>query len=153
VLRSLPGLGSAVFARYGSVHRNTYLNAPRQLGPTLELRARPGLFVAGQMAGVEGYVESAALGGLAGIFAAAAMRGEAAPRPPATTAHAALLRHLGEADPEHFQPMNANWGLFPPLDPAEPLAGGFRSRRGARNHALAARALRDLGPWLAETAA
>jgi methylenetetrahydrofolate--tRNA-(uracil-5-)-methyltransferase len=116
VLRSLPGLGDAVFARYGSVHRNTYLNAPRQLAPTLELRARPGLFVAGQMAGVEGYLESAALGGLAGIFAAAAVQGRPTPFPPSTTAHAALLRHLGEADPDRFQPMNVNWGLFPPLD-------------------------------------
>jgi methylenetetrahydrofolate--tRNA-(uracil-5-)-methyltransferase len=153
VLRGLPGLGRAVFARYGSVHRNTYLNAPRLLGPTLELRARPGLFVAGQMAGVEGYVESAALGGLAGLFAAASLRGEPVRRPPPTTAHAALLRHLGEADPARFQPMNVNWGLFPGLDPAEPLPGGFRSRRAARNHALAARALRDLAPWLEAIAA
>ena len=145
VFRSLPGLGKAVFARYGSVHRNTYLNAPRRLTETLELRARPGVFVAGQMAGVEGYVESAALGGLSGLFAAAATRGETVAAPPATTAHAALLRHLGEADPEHFQPMNVNWGLFPPLAEAP-------RKRSERNHALAARALADLSPWLERVA-
>jgi methylenetetrahydrofolate--tRNA-(uracil-5-)-methyltransferase len=144
VFRSLPGLGQAVFARYGSVHRNTYLNAPRRLTATLELRARPGVFVAGQMAGVEGYVESAALGGLAGLFAASAARGESAPLPPASTAHAALLRHLGEADPDHFQPMNVNWGLFPALEQSP-------RKRPLRNQALAARALADLAPWLAQT--
>ena len=145
VFRSLPGLGQAVFARYGSVHRNTYLNAPRRLTATLELRARPGVFVAGQMAGVEGYVESAALGGLAGLFAAAAVRGASAPLPPASTAHAALLRHLGEADPAHFQPMNVNWGLFPPLEQPP-------RKRLERNQALAARALVDLAPWLDQVA-
>ncbi|RIL05237.1 MAG: methylenetetrahydrofolate--tRNA-(uracil(54)-C(5))-methyltransferase (FADH(2)-oxidizing) TrmFO [Proteobacteria bacterium] len=152
VFRALPGLGGAVFARYGSVHRNTYLNAPRQLTATLELRGRAGLYVAGQMAGVEGYVESAALGGLAGRFAAAAVRGAPVAPPPATTAHAALLRHLCEADPAHFQPMNVNWGLFPPLDaePAAPQRGADRrkaSRRALRNAALAARALHDLASW------
>jgi methylenetetrahydrofolate--tRNA-(uracil-5-)-methyltransferase len=154
VLRSLPGLEKAVFARYGSVHRNTHLNAPRLLAPTLELRVRPGVFVAGQMAGVEGYVESAAVGLLAGVFVAAAARGRQAPFPPATTAHAALLRHLGEADPARFQPMNVNWGLFPeiatpPRDPERPKL----SRRVLRNEGLAARALADLGPWIAEIAA
>jgi len=160
VLRSLPGLRDAVFARYGSVHRNTYVNAPRQLGPTLELLARPGLFVAGQMAGVEGYVESAALGGLAGLFAVASLRGEPAPFPPESTAHAAILRHLREGDPEHFQPMNVNWGLFPPLDPSDARGskpddpvrrtGRFPkpTRRALRNEALGERALRDLAPWL-----
>jgi methylenetetrahydrofolate--tRNA-(uracil-5-)-methyltransferase len=153
VFRALPGLGGAVFARYGSVHRNTYLNAPRRLGPTLELQGRPGLWIAGQLAGVEGYVESAALGGLAGRFAAAAVRGAPLAPPPATTAHAALLRHLGEADPAHFQPMNVNWGLFPPVEaadvePAAPRGDGRKpSRRALRNAALAARALRDLAAW------
>jgi methylenetetrahydrofolate--tRNA-(uracil-5-)-methyltransferase len=149
VLRSLPGLGQAVFARYGSAHRNTHLNAPRQLGPALALRARPNLLVAGQMAGVEGYVESAALGLLAGLFAAAAHAGREAPLPPPTTAHAALLRHLSESDPARFQPSNVHWGLVPPIetpprDPARPHLG----RRALRNEALAARALADLGPWL-----
>ncbi len=144
ILRSLPGLGAAVFARYGSVHRNTYVNAPKKLGPTLEAHARPGLRVTGQLAGVEGYVESAALGLLAGVFAAFAARGESPPLPPETTAHAALLRHLREADPRHFQPMNVNYGLVPPL------AGETRrlSKR-EKNQRLAERALEDLTPFAA----
>jgi methylenetetrahydrofolate--tRNA-(uracil-5-)-methyltransferase len=152
VFRMLPGLGEAVFARYGSVHRNTYLNAPRQLGPTLELRERPALRVAGQMAGVEGYVESAALGGLAGLFAVASARGETPKLPPETTAHAALLRHLRDADPRHFQPMNVNWGLFPAIGAlsvaVEPGGRQRREKRPERNARLAQRALVDLEPWL-----
>jgi methylenetetrahydrofolate--tRNA-(uracil-5-)-methyltransferase len=150
VFRTLPGLGGAVFARYGSVHRNTYLNAPRQLAPDLQLRGRPGVRVAGQMAGVEGYVESAALGGLAGLFAAAEARGEAPPLPPETSAHGALLRHLRDADPRHFQPMNVNWGLFPALAPP---SGAKREKRPERNARLAERALADLVPWLATVGA
>jgi methylenetetrahydrofolate--tRNA-(uracil-5-)-methyltransferase len=145
ILRTLPGLREAVFARYGSVHRNTYLNAPVCLGPALELRGRPGLHVAGQLAGVEGYVESAALGLLAGVFAAAAFRGEPPVPPPPTTAHGALLRHLREGDPGRFQPMNVNFGLFPELVPAP------RDRR-ERNRALAERALADLGRFAAQVA-
>lgn len=142
VLRSLPGLSEAVFARYGSVHRNTYLNAPRHLGPDLRLRERPWIFVAGQMAGVEGYVESSALGYLAGVNAAAAARGAAAPPPPATTAHGALLRYLSEADPRRFQPMNVNYGLFPPVEGLP-----RRTKKGERNRRLAERALADLARW------
>jgi methylenetetrahydrofolate--tRNA-(uracil-5-)-methyltransferase len=156
VFRSLPGLGQAVFARYGSVHRNTYVNAPRRLSPLLETHVRPGLHVAGQMAGVEGYVESAALGLLAGVFVAFLERGETPPVPPATTAHGALLRHLQEADPRHFQPMNVNWGLFAPLAEAEGGApGGRRPRLAKREKAerLVARALADLGPFAAACAA
>jgi len=136
VLRSLPGLDQAVFARFGSVHRNTYLNAPRHLGGLLEARARPGLFVAGQMAGVEGYVESAALGWLAGLAATFRARGLPAPEPAETTAHGALLQHLRRAEPTGFQPMNVNFGLFPPL-PDLPR----RMRRQERNRLLAERAL------------
>jgi methylenetetrahydrofolate--tRNA-(uracil-5-)-methyltransferase len=147
VLRALPGLAQAVFARHGSVHRNTYLNAPRQLLPSLELRARPGLYVAGQLAGVEGYVESAALGLLAGIHAACALRGEPPPAPPPTTAHGALLRHLVDSDPRHFQPMNATYGLFPPL------AGARRLARRERHERLARRALADLAPFAERCAA
>jgi len=117
VFRALPGLGEAVFARYGSVHRNTYVNAPKRLTPTLELRSRPGLYLAGQMAGVEGYVESAALGLIAGINASAAAHGEDPVAPPRETAHGALLAHLMDSSPKHFQPMNVNFGLFPPLEP------------------------------------
>jgi methylenetetrahydrofolate--tRNA-(uracil-5-)-methyltransferase len=142
ILRSLPGLGEAVFARYGSVHRNTYVNAPLRLTPDLQLRARPGLRLAGQMAGVEGYVESAALGLLAGVFAAFEARGEAAPLPPETTAHGALLHYLQAADPKHFQPMNVNYGLFAPL---EGLA--HRVPKREKNERLAQRALAALEPW------
>jgi methylenetetrahydrofolate--tRNA-(uracil-5-)-methyltransferase len=142
VFRGLPGLADAVFARYGSVHRNTYLNAPTKLDPHLALRALPGVHVAGQLAGVEGYVESAALGLLAGVFASFLEHGLEPPRPAATTAHGALLRHLGDADPGRFQPMNVNYGLFPPL--AAPGAPARRLRKPEKNAALAARALDDL---------
>jgi len=147
VLRTLPGLEKAVFARFGSVHRNTYLNAPRQLGPDLQLRARPGAFVAGQMAGVEGYVESAALGFLAGIHAACAMRGERAPEPDPRTAHGALLRHLQDAPAKGFQPMNVNFGLFPPLDDVPP---GTKKRE--RNERMSMRGLAALEPYRAALA-
>jgi len=142
ILRSLPGMGEAVFARYGSVHRNTYINAPTQLGPYLELRARAGVYLAGQMAGVEGYVESAALGLLAGAFCAFAARGERPPLPPETTAHGALLRHLQQADSRDFQPMNVNYGLFPELPQSS-----HRIPKREKNEALAARALSDLAPF------
>jgi methylenetetrahydrofolate--tRNA-(uracil-5-)-methyltransferase len=145
VFRTLPGLGGAVFARYGSVHRNTYVNAPACLLPSLELRARRGLYLAGQLAGVEGYVESAALGLVAGLQVACAFAGSEAPPLPESTALAALLRHLGEADPRHFAPMNVNFGLFPPL--ASPPRA-----RSERNRALAARALADLEPFRARVA-
>jgi len=148
VLRTLPGLEGAVFARFGSVHRNTYLNAPRQLGPDLQLRVRPGCFVAGQMAGVEGYVESAALGFLAGLHAACAVRGVARPEPDPLTAHGALLHHLRDADPEHFQPMNVNFGLFPPLGD---VPKGTKKRE--RNAMMSARGLEALAPWAEALAA
>jgi methylenetetrahydrofolate--tRNA-(uracil-5-)-methyltransferase len=145
VFRTLPGLSGAVFARHGSVHRNTYVNAPECLLPSLELRARPGVYLAGQMAGVEGYVESAALGLVVGLRAAFARAGREAPALPESTALAALLRHLREADPRHFAPMNVNFGLFAPhADPP-------RARR-ERHEALAARALADLEPFRARVA-
>lgn len=146
LFRSLPGLAKAVFARFGSVHRNTYVNAPERLLPTLELRARPGLYLAGQMAGVEGYVESAALGGIAGIHAARALRGESHEAPPPDTAHGALIAHLMNAHARSFQPMNVNYGLFPPLDPQEAVAVSPRGRRRKlpkreKNERIARRAL------------
>jgi methylenetetrahydrofolate--tRNA-(uracil-5-)-methyltransferase len=144
VLRMLPGLEHAVFARFGSVHRNTYLNAPRQLGPDLQLRARPGLWVAGQIAGVEGYVESAALGFLAGLHAACALRGEPRPEPDPRTAHGALLHHLRDARPDAFQPMNVNFGLFPPL---ADVPRGAKKRE--RNRLLSERGLAALEPYRA----
>ena len=146
LFRMLPGLGEAVFARFGSIHRNTYVNAPVQLAPDLELKARPGVFLAGQMAGVEGYVESAALGLIAGQVVGRRVTGEPLALPPAETAHGALLRHLQNADAKHFQPMNVNYGLFPPLSRDELT---FVARSGRRkkvpkrekNQKLAARAL------------
>ena len=146
-MRTLPALGDAVFARFGSVHRNTYVNAPKRLLPTLELRARPGLYLAGQIAGVEGYVESAALGFLAGLTAAAHLHGEEAPRPDPCTAHGALLHHLMDARSKGFQPMNVNYGLFPP---AQGLPRKTPKRE--RHAALAARGLEALGPFLDEVA-
>lgn len=115
ILRSLPGMKDAVFARMGTVHRNTYVNAPRQLSAALEVNVRPGLFLAGQMAGVEGYVESAALGWVAGIAAGCRASGNAFLAPPIETAHGALLNHLNNGNPNNFQPMNVNFGLFAPL--------------------------------------
>lgn len=147
LFRTLPGMGRAVFARYGSVHRNTFINAPRHLDATLELRARAGLQIAGQMTGVEGYVESAALGALAGLFASARLRGDVLPELPATCAHAALLRHLRESAPERFQPTNITFGLFPELADA-PRRG--RRRRRERYEALAERALGAWDEWLKE---
>jgi len=142
ILRSLPGLGRAVFARYGSVHRNTYVNAPRCLMPTLELRARPGVYLAGQLAGVEGYVESAALGLVAGINAWLATLGAKPPSPPPETAHGALLGYLANAPAKNFQPMNVNYGLFPPL--AEVRERRKRASRQERNRRIAERALASL---------
>jgi methylenetetrahydrofolate--tRNA-(uracil-5-)-methyltransferase len=146
LFRMLPGLGDCVFARFGSIHRNTYVNAPIQLDPDLQLKARSGVFLAGQMAGVEGYVESAALGYLAGVGVARRALDLPAERPPAETAHGALLRHLQNADARHFQPMNVNYGLFPPLGPE---AATFVAKSGRRkklpkrekNQKLAERAL------------
>ncbi len=124
LFRSLPGLSEAVFARFGSIHRNTYVNAPELLDERLQLKRRPGVFLAGQMAGVEGYVESAALGGLVGIDVARERLGLSRIAPPPDTAHGALLRHLQNADARHFQPMNVNYGLFPPLERETPSARG-----------------------------
>ncbi len=145
ILRTLPGLGEAAFARFGSVHRNTYVNAPRVLDASLALRARPNVLLAGQMAGVEGYVESAALGFMAAIFALAKLRGAPAPEPDPCTAHGALLAHLREERPHGFQPMNVNFGLFPLL--------GRRAPRPEKNRALAARALAALEAYRSATAA
>lgn len=116
IFRLIPGLENAVFYRLGSIHRNTFINAPALLDGFLQMKNRPGLFVAGQLSGVEGYVESAAMGMLAGINAAGmAKNGVLPPAPPAATALGALLNHLTRSDSKHFQPSNVNFGLFPPL--------------------------------------
>ncbi|HEY1614443.1 MAG TPA: methylenetetrahydrofolate--tRNA-(uracil(54)-C(5))-methyltransferase (FADH(2)-oxidizing) TrmFO [Rhizomicrobium sp.] len=144
ILRMIPGLENAQFARLGGLHRNTFLNSPRLLDTQLRLKTQPHLRFAGQITGVEGYVESAAMGLLAGRFAAAELRGENAGPPPATTALGALLAHItGGARADTFQPMNVNFGLFPDLDPA------LRARGRDRKKTMARRALADLDAWLA----
>jgi methylenetetrahydrofolate--tRNA-(uracil-5-)-methyltransferase len=144
IFRMLPGLQQAEFLRFGSVHRNTYLNAPRLLHPTLQSKRRPTLFFAGQITGVEGYMESAATGLLAGINAVALCRGLPLHVPPATTAHGALVRYIASANTETFQPMNINFGLLPALaTPVRP--------KQARRQAMIERALTDLEQWQRHT--
>ena len=116
VFRTIPGLAGAEFVRLGSVHRNTFVCAPEVLLPTLQMRRRSAVLLAGQLSGVEGYVESASMGLLAGINAAFLARGRQPVVPPPESAHGALVRHLTASDPLHFQPSNVNFGLFPPLD-------------------------------------
>jgi methylenetetrahydrofolate--tRNA-(uracil-5-)-methyltransferase len=145
IFRMIPGLEHAEFARLGGLHRNTFINSPRLLDARLRLKAMPRLRFAGQITGVEGYVESAAIGLLAGRFAAAARLGREASAPPPTTALGALLRHItGDADTASFQPMNINFGLFPPLSP-DP------GRHADRKPLLARRAFADLDAWLRGT--
>ena len=115
VFRMIPGLANVEFLRYGSVHRNTFVNAPALLQETLQLKFQPRIFIAGQLVGVEGYTEAAASGGLAGINAARLLKGMELVVPPETTAHGALMNYITTSDPRHFQPMNINFGLFPPL--------------------------------------
>ncbi|MBA2252397.1 MAG: methylenetetrahydrofolate--tRNA-(uracil(54)-C(5))-methyltransferase (FADH(2)-oxidizing) TrmFO [Nitrospirales bacterium] len=115
VLRMIPGLEKAEFLRYGSLHRNTFINAPRLLTETLQLKARGTTFFAGQLVGVEGYTESAAMGGLAGINAMRGLAERPLLTPPLTSAHGSLINYLTTCDPNHFQPMNTNYGIFPPL--------------------------------------
>jgi methylenetetrahydrofolate--tRNA-(uracil-5-)-methyltransferase len=146
VFRTIPGLGQAAFARLGGIHRNTFLNAPRLLDGQLRLKADPRLRFAGQITGVEGYVESAAMGLLAGRMAAAERLGGRLEPPPATTATGALVRHItGGAEAGTFQPMNVNFGLFPPLDDAR---GGRRGRKD-RYRGYTDRAKADFRVWLA----
>ena len=150
VFRLIPGLENAEFARLGGLHRNTFLNSPRLLDRLLRLKALPRLRFAGQITGVEGYVESAAIGLLAGRFAAAERLGRAVVPPPPTTALGALLGHItAGADAETFQPMNVNFGLFPPIDDAR----GGRKGKQDRKRAYCARALTDLDAWLGMLAA
>ncbi len=166
VFRTIPGLQHAEFARLGGLHRNTYLNSPRVLDGSLRLRALPRLRFAGQITGVEGYVESAAIGLIAGRFAAAERQGRAPIPPPGTTALGALLSHItgghliaeDEPDeaaprPRSFQPMNINYGLLPPLDDAPRTNAEGKRLKGperglARKRLQSRRALADLAAWL-----
>jgi methylenetetrahydrofolate--tRNA-(uracil-5-)-methyltransferase len=140
VLRMIPGLEQAEFVRFGMVHRNTYVNGPTVLEPTWQTRSRPDLFLAGQVSGVEGYVESAASGLVAGVNAARLALGLDPLAPPRTTAIGALAYYASHADPRHYEPTNITFGIMPPL--AEPPRG-----KQDRKAATADRALRDLGVW------
>jgi methylenetetrahydrofolate--tRNA-(uracil-5-)-methyltransferase len=157
----IPALECAEFARLGGLHRNTYLNAPKLLDPWLRLKAMPRLRFAGQITGCEGYVESAAVGLMAGRFAAAERLGRPIRRLPATTALGALINHITgghietiDEGPRSFQPMNVNFGLFPPLERAPTASDGKRLRgpakAAARKKALTDRARADLSAWLAQ---
>ncbi len=140
VFSLIPGLENARFERYGSVHRNTFVNAPSVLNPDLSLRALAGVYLAGQITGVEGYVESAACGLYLGILLAARIRGEQVEPPPPTTALGALLSHL-QPSQRDFQPSNVNWSMFPPLL-------GRKIPKIRRREAMAERALCDLQGWI-----
>ncbi|MDZ7641340.1 MAG: methylenetetrahydrofolate--tRNA-(uracil(54)-C(5))-methyltransferase (FADH(2)-oxidizing) TrmFO [Desulfurivibrio sp.] len=140
VLRLIPGLEQAEFARLGSIHRNTFVCAPQVLQASLQLKARPDILLAGQLSGVEGYVESAAGGLLAGLNAARLARGQETTIPPPDCAHGALLRHLSASKPETFQPSNINFGLFPPLE-------GKKIPKRLRGEHRARIALESLARW------
>lgn len=147
VFKMIPGLEGAEFARLGGIHRNTFINSPTLLDEQMRLKSKPNIRFAGQITGVEGYVESAAMGLLAGRMAVAGMRGSALPAVPETTAMGALVRHItGGADAKTFQPMNVNFGLFPPIDG---LKGGRKGRK-ERYKGYTDRAKADWTAWLAE---
>jgi methylenetetrahydrofolate--tRNA-(uracil-5-)-methyltransferase len=143
VLRMIPGLEQAEFLRYGSIHRNSYLNSPAALTHHLSLRDEPTVLFAGQITGVEGYTESSATGLLAGVNLARLLLGEDPVVPPPTTMLGALYRYLREADPRHFQPMNANFGLV------DDLPEKIRDKKRKRE-LLAERALADMHSWIEE---
>lgn len=142
VFRMIPGLEEAEFLRMGTVHRNTFVNAPERLGPGMELLALPGVYLAGQITGVEGYVESTAGGLICGILLAQRLRGEALRPPPPTTALGGILTHLGRHQPR-YQPSNITWAHLPPLEGVQ-----RKLKKRARYEAMAERALRDLEAWL-----
>ena len=162
IFRMIPGLENAEFARLGGLHRNTFLNSPKLLDAQLRLRVAPRLRFAGQMTGCEGYVESASIGLIAGLYAAADVRGEALASPPSTSALGSLLGHITgghietiDNGPRSFQPMNINFGLFPPLaNPPTRSAEGTRLRGNekaiAKRRAITARAIADLDHWMVD---
>ena len=144
VLRLIPGLEGAEFVRFGMVHRNTYVNAPTVLADTWQVRARPSLLLAGQMSGVEGYVESAASGLIAGRNAALIAKGESPQAPPRTTAIGSLAHYASHADPKTYQPTNITHGIMPPLE--QPPRDKMQKKLQ-----IAERALRDLDAWACAT--
>jgi methylenetetrahydrofolate--tRNA-(uracil-5-)-methyltransferase len=154
VFKLIPGLEQAEFVRFGMIHRNTYINGPTVLQDTWQVRGRDDLFFAGQISGVEGYVESAASGLMAGRNAAAVMLGQPIGVPPRTTALGALAYYVSHADPRHYQPSNITFGIMPPPDDSAVRRvrgedGRRPSRKEARKTAMSARALADLDAWLA----
>ena len=144
VFRMIPGLEQAEFLRYGSLHRNTFINSPHLLRNTLQFKDRSSLFFAGQLVGVEGYTDSAAMGGLAGINAVRELRGFPSVTPPPTTAHGCLVAYITGADPRHFQPMNMNFGLFPPLSVT------VRDKE-RRRQLMSQRAIEDHAAWMSRS--
>ncbi|WP_022855035.1 methylenetetrahydrofolate--tRNA-(uracil(54)-C(5))-methyltransferase (FADH(2)-oxidizing) TrmFO [Thermodesulfobacterium thermophilum] len=142
VFRLIPGLEHAEFARLGSIHRNTFVNAPLVLTSTLQLKKSPNVFLAGQLTGVEGYVESTAMGFLAGINAERLIKGKPLLVPPKETAIGALVHYLVEANPKYFQPMNINWGLFPQLDK--------KVHKNQKYQLMVERALKALSEWISK---
>ena len=140
----IPGLEKAEFLRLGSMHRNTYINAPLHLKPTLQFKSRENLFFAGQISGVEGYIESATMGILAGINAAYLAQGKAPVVPPAATATGALARHITNSEAKHFQPMNINFGLFPPIE----RVTGRKVKKQDRKALHSNRAIDEMTGWL-----
>ena len=146
LFRTIPGLENAEFARLGGLHRNTFINSPRLLDRQLRLKSAPHIRFAGQITGCEGYVESAAIGLVAALMTAAELTGQSWTAPPPTTALGALLSHItGDADAAHYQPMNINFGLFPPPDP--------ETKKKQRKAAYTDRAKADFAPWAAPLAA
>lgn len=149
VFRLIPGLENAEFARLGGLHRNTFINSPRLLNTTLQMKAMPRIRFAGQITGCEGYVESAAVGIMAGRFAASERLGRSMTPPPATTAMGAILSHItGGGNADTFQPMNVNFGLFPPI--ADPVGVKGKDKGRERKKSMALRALADLDGWLTQ---
>ena len=151
VLRMIPGLENAEFVRFGMIHRNTYINGPTVLRETWQVKGRDGLFFAGQISGVEGYVESAASGLIAGRNAAALAQGREPSAPPRTTAIGALAYYVSHAEPTHYQPSNITFGIMPPLV-REPGGPRVPKKKSDRNERLSARALDDLRGYLDSTA-
>jgi methylenetetrahydrofolate--tRNA-(uracil-5-)-methyltransferase len=145
VLRTIPGLENAEFLRFGQIHRNTYINAPKVLSPELSLRSAPEIFIAGQLSGVEGYVECIATGFLAGLAIAQRVRKEDFVPPPRTTALGSLVHYVTHADPRNYQPANISFDLLPPI---EGLPRSVARDRRARRERQCARALGDLASWL-----
>jgi methylenetetrahydrofolate--tRNA-(uracil-5-)-methyltransferase len=143
ILRMIPGLENAEFARYGSIHRNTFINSPALLKHTLQMKANNNIFFAGQITGAEGYVESSAIGLITGLNASYFLTGKTLPMPPEATALGSLLRHIIHADAKTFQPMNINFGIFPP--PHEKIP------KKDRGQYYAQRSLKALKEWIAET--